>query len=63
MDVGTIILNGAVLGLLLGIIWSLRYIVLMDRKMAKIDEKIEHLIENDIDRDKRIESMLLKKRK
>ncbi len=63
IGVGDLILNGAILGLLLGIVWSLRYIVLMDRKLSKMDSKIEHLVEKGISLDKKIEKMLLKKRK
>ncbi len=39
-----IILWGAVFGLLLGIIWSLKYIVVIDRRLVKMDKKIEDMI-------------------
>ncbi len=38
------IIAGAVLGLLVGIVWSLRYIVIIDRKIEKMDEKLESLL-------------------
>jgi len=41
-----IIIYATILGLLLGIVWSLRYIVLIDRKIEKMDEKIERLLEH-----------------
>ena len=41
---GDIIMWGAVLGLLVGIIWSLRYIVVIDRKIEKLDEKISRML-------------------
>ncbi len=63
LGVGDLILNGAVLGLLLGIVWSLRYIVLMDRKLSRMDDKIAHLVEKGMDLDKNIQKMLSKKKK
>ncbi len=39
-----IILWGAVFGLLLGIVWSLKYIVIIDRRLVKLDRKIEDMI-------------------
>ncbi len=63
IGVGDLVLNGAILGLLIGIVWSLRYIVLLDKKLSRMDEKIEHMLENEIERDKKIEKMLLSKKK
>jgi len=63
IGVGDLVLNGAILGLLIGIVWSLRYIVLLDKKLSRVDEKIEHMLENEIERDKKIEKMLLSKKK
>ena len=48
LGVGDLILNGAILGLLLGIVWSLRYLVMMDRKLKAMDSKIENLVEKGI---------------
>jgi len=39
-----IVLWGAALGLLVGIIWSLRYVVVLDRKIEAIDWKIERTL-------------------
>jgi hypothetical protein len=39
-----LIIYAAILGLLMGIIWALRYIVLIDKKLEKIDKKIERTI-------------------
>lgn len=39
-----LIIYAAILGLLLGIVWALKYIVLIDRKIEKMDEKIERAI-------------------
>lgn len=42
---GDIVLWAAALGLLVGIVWSLRYIVIIDKKIARIEQKIEMLLE------------------
>ncbi len=52
-----IVLWGAALGLLVGIIWSLRYIVILDRKIENIDWKIERTLSRVIG----LEEQLLKK--
>lgn len=44
MDPGEIIIYGAILGLLVGIVWSLKYIAIIDRKIEAMDEKIEKLL-------------------
>lgn len=44
MDPGEIIIYGAILGLLVGIVWSLKYIAIIDRKIEAMDEKIERLL-------------------
>tara|TARA_Y100000310_G_C20438317_1_gene694800 strand:+ start:89 stop:262 length:174 start_codon:yes stop_codon:yes gene_type:complete len=41
---GEIILWAAVIGLLLGIIWSLRYVVRLERKYGELDTKIEGML-------------------
>ncbi len=41
-----IIVDAAILGLLIGIVWSLKYIVLIERRIARLEEKIEHIIEH-----------------
>ena len=62
LGVSDLILNGAILGLLLGIVWSLRYLVVMDRKLKQMDSKIENLIEKGLALDRNIERKLTKKR-
>ena len=39
-----LIIYAAIFGLLLGIVWSLKYIVLIDRKIEKMDAKIERTL-------------------
>lgn len=41
---GEIILWAAVLGLLIGIIWALRYVIKLDRKVIAMHEKIERSV-------------------
>jgi hypothetical protein len=38
------IIYAAIFGLLLGIVWSLKYIVLIDRKIERVEEKIERTL-------------------
>ena len=45
-DAGTTIMFAAIFGLLIGIVWSLRYIVALDRKIEKMDYKIERMLEH-----------------
>lgn len=44
LDPGEIILWAATFGLLVGIVWSLRYIVSIDKKIEKMDEKITRML-------------------
>ncbi|HIH13905.1 MAG TPA: hypothetical protein HA224_01480 [Nanoarchaeota archaeon] len=44
MDANEIILWATIFGLLIGIIWSLKYIVIIDRRIEKIEEHVEHLV-------------------
>jgi hypothetical protein len=39
-----LIIYAAILGLLMGVVWALKYIVLIDRKIEKMDEKIEKML-------------------
>ena len=41
MEPGEIILWSALFGLLIGVIWSLKYIVLIDKRIERIEEHIE----------------------
>jgi len=40
-----IILWAALFGLLIGIIWSLKYIVIIDRRIERLEEHMETLVE------------------
>ncbi|MBD3262966.1 hypothetical protein GF374_01135 [Candidatus Woesearchaeota archaeon] len=40
MDAGEVILWAAIFGLLIGIIWSLKYIVIIDRRIERIEKNI-----------------------
>ncbi len=40
MDPGEIVIYAAILGLLVGIVWSLKYIAIIDRKIEAMDKKI-----------------------
>ena len=37
MDTGEVILWAAIFGLLMGIIWSLKYIVIIERRIARME--------------------------
>lgn len=41
---GEIIIYAAILGLLVGIVWSLKYIAIIDRKIEAMDEKITKIL-------------------
>ena len=44
MDPGEIIIYAAILGLLVGIVWSLKYIAIIDRKIESMDAKITRML-------------------
>ena len=44
LDSGEIIIFAAMFGLLVGIVWSLRYIVSIDRKIEAMDEKVAKML-------------------
>jgi hypothetical protein len=44
MDPGEIIIYAAILGLLVGIVWSLKYIAIIDRKIEAMDAKITRML-------------------
>lgn len=46
MDPEQIIIDAAILGLLIGVVWSLKYVVLIERRIARLEERIEHIIEH-----------------
>ncbi len=39
-----IVIYAAILGLLIGIIWSLRYVVIIDKKISRVETKIEKML-------------------
>ncbi len=41
---GDILMWATVLGLLVGIVWSLRYIVTLDKKIERMDIKLERML-------------------
>ena len=45
MDPELVIINAAILGLLIGIVWSLKYIVIIERRIKRIEERIEDMLE------------------
>ena len=59
MGPGEIVMWAAVLGLLIGIVWSLKYTVIIDRKIEAMDEKIERIL-NKVERE---EERILKRKK
>lgn len=44
LDAGEIILWAAIFGLLVGIIWALKYIVIIDRRIERIEMHVESLV-------------------
>ncbi len=44
LDANEIILWATIFGLLVGIIWSLKYIVIIDRRIERIEEHLEKLL-------------------
>ena len=58
----TIIL-AIIIGTLAAIVYSLRVLVLMERRVARIDRHIEMLAEKIVVEEKKIESMVAKKKK
>ena len=44
MDSGEIMLWATVFGLLIGVIWSLKYIVIIDKRIERIEGHIETLL-------------------
>jgi len=45
MDPDLIVINAAILGLLIGIVWSLKYIVIIERRIARMEKHIEKILE------------------
>jgi hypothetical protein len=62
IEPGEIVLWAAVFGLLVGIIWSLKYIVIIDRKIERMERGIKKLVEK-IEAEERQELRLLKKKR
>ncbi len=45
IDAGIIIIDAAILGLLIGIVWSLKYIAIIDRKIEAMDKKVIKIVD------------------
>lgn len=58
LDANEIILWATIFGLLIGIVWSLKYIVIIDRRLERMEEHIEKLIH----RIEKEERLILKRR-
>jgi len=44
LDPGEIVLWATVFGLLIGVIWSLKYIVIIDRRIERIEQHLDALL-------------------
>ena len=44
LTAGEIVLWATVFGLLIGVIWSLKYIVIIDRRIERIEEHMDRLL-------------------
>jgi len=44
LDAGEIVLWATTFGLLIGVIWSLKYIVVIDRRMERLEEHIDRIL-------------------
>ena len=44
MDAGTLVIWATVLGLLVGVIWSLKYIVVIDRRIERMEEHLDKIM-------------------
>lgn len=44
LEAGEVILWAAIFGMLVGIIWALKYIVIIDRRIERIERHIESMI-------------------
>jgi hypothetical protein len=44
LDAGEIVLWATTFGLLIGVIWSLKYIVIIDRRMERLEEHMDRIL-------------------
>jgi hypothetical protein len=44
LEASEIVLWAATFGLLIGVIWSLKYIVIIDRRMERLEEHIDRIL-------------------
>ena len=44
LTAGEIVLWSALFGLLIGVIWSLKYIVIIDRRLERLEEHMDKII-------------------
>jgi hypothetical protein len=56
MDPSQIVLWAAMFGILIGIVWSLKYIVILDRRIERLEKHTEKIV-------KHIEKAVVKKRR
>lgn len=61
-DLSSVIL-AIIIGTLGAIVYSLRVLVLMERRVARIDQHLEMMVEKVVLEERKIESMVAKKRK
>ncbi len=46
LEPGEIVLWAAIFGVLVGVVWSLKYIVILDRRIERIEDHIESILEH-----------------
>ena len=61
-DLSSVIL-AVIIGTLAAIVYSLRVLVLMERRVARIDQHLEMMVEKVVLEERKIESMVARKRK
>ena len=44
VEAGTLVIWATILGLLVGIIWSLKYIVVIDRRIERVEEHLDKIL-------------------
>jgi hypothetical protein len=62
LESGEIVLWAAVFGLLVGIIWSLKYIVIIDRRIEKMETDVRKVVKR-IEKQEAEELKILKRKK
>jgi hypothetical protein len=44
IEAGELVIWATILGLLVGVIWSLKYIVIIDRRIERIEEHLDKIL-------------------